>query len=107
MFQKLKKKYGSSVREIINFKIDAEEKLKNFEPISQEEWANLSEEDIEKLSKYTGSIRLHIVPFTEIQEAIHKFCKEEYMITLMRRIMMRIAEIIAKNIMFLCIFPWA
>lgn len=49
------------------------------------------------ISEYTGNIKLHIVPFTKIQEEIHKNCKPEYMITLMRRIMMRIAEKIAKN----------
>lgn len=49
------------------------------------------------LSEYTNGITVHIVKFTEIQEAIHANCKEEYMITLMRRIMMRITEIIAKN----------
>ncbi|MBR3804526.1 MAG: tRNA 4-thiouridine(8) synthase ThiI [Clostridia bacterium] len=49
------------------------------------------------VGEYTGGIKLHIVSFTEIQEAIHKFCKEEYMITLMRRFMMKISEKIAKN----------
>lgn len=49
------------------------------------------------ISEYTGNIKLHIVPFTKIQEEIHKHCKPEYMITLMRRIMMRIAERIAKQ----------
>lgn len=44
------------------------------------------------ISKYCGSIRLHVVSFTEIQEQIHKNCDADYMITLMRRIMMRIAE---------------
>lgn len=47
------------------------------------------------ISEYTGNIKLHIVPFTKIQEEIHKQCKPEYMITLMRRIMMRISEKIA------------
>lgn len=48
-----------------------------------------------EVAQYTGKIRLFVVPFTEIQENIHKFCPPEYMITIMRRIMMRIAEIIA------------
>ena len=38
-----------------------------------------------------------VVSFTEIQTAIHEKCPEEYMITIMRRFMMRIAERIAKN----------
>ncbi len=50
-----------------------------------------------KLTKFTGEINLYMVPFTEIQEHIHKYCRSEYMITLMRRIMMRIAEKIATS----------
>ena len=45
-----------------------------------------------QISKYCGEIKLHIVSFTEIQEQIHRSCDSEYMITIMRRIMMRIAE---------------
>lgn len=44
------------------------------------------------LSVYAGDFKVYIVSFTKIQEAIHKYCKEEYMITIMRRIMFRIAE---------------
>lgn len=50
------------------------------------------------IGEYNGGINLYVVPFTEIQEAIHKFCPEEYMITLMRRFMMRIAERLALSI---------
>ncbi len=50
------------------------------------------------VGEYTGGLTLHIVSFTEIQEAIHKHCKEEYMITLMRRFMMKISEKIARNV---------
>ncbi len=49
------------------------------------------------VGEYSNGLNLHIVKFTEIQEAIHEKCPEEYMITLMRRFMMRIAEIIANN----------
>lgn len=49
--------------------------------------------DLAKItSQYTGQMRVYVVPFTQIQEHIHKFCNEEYMITLMRRFMVRIAE---------------
>ncbi|HHX48976.1 MAG TPA: tRNA 4-thiouridine(8) synthase ThiI [Clostridiales bacterium] len=50
-----------------------------------------------KLSEYVKSIDLYIVPFTAIQEEIHKKCPEAYMITIMRRFMMRIAEKISQN----------
>lgn len=46
----------------------------------------------EKLSVYNGGINLYVAKFTEVQEEIHKNCPEEYMITIMRRFMMRIAE---------------
>ena len=45
-----------------------------------------------ELSLYCDEIKLHIVSFTKIQEQIHMNCDSEYMITIMRRIMMRIAE---------------
>ena len=44
------------------------------------------------LSIYTGGMTLNVVSVTHIQEAIHKNCPEEMMITLLRRFMMRIAE---------------
>lgn len=37
------------------------------------------------------------MPFTKVQEAIHKYAEPNYMITLVRRAMMRIAERVAKN----------
>ena len=49
------------------------------------------------MSEYTGNIKIHMVKFTHVQESIHENCNPEYMITLMRRIMMRIAEKIAKQ----------
>lgn len=50
-----------------------------------------------KISVYCDEIKLHVVSFTEIQEQIHKNCDAEYMITIMRRIMMRIAQKICEN----------
>ena len=49
------------------------------------------------VGEYNGGIRLHVVPFTHIQETIHEKCHEEYMITMMRRFMMRIAERLAQK----------
>lgn len=50
-----------------------------------------------KLTEYVGDINLHIVSFTKVQESIHMNCVSEYMITIMRRIMMRIAERICEK----------
>ena len=44
------------------------------------------------LSTYQASIKLHVINFTEIQEAIYKYMNHEYMITIMRRMMYRISE---------------
>ena len=50
-----------------------------------------------KLSIYTSNIKLHIIPFTEIQEAIYKTADPEYVITIMRRMMYRITERMTKR----------
>lgn len=48
-----------------------------------------------KLAEYNGNIKLHIINFTEIQEAIYKNIPHEYLITIMRRMMYRIGQNIA------------
>ena len=50
-----------------------------------------------KLAKYTNEIHLHIVNFTKIQEEIYKNCHPNYCITIMRRMMYRIMEKLAKK----------
>lgn len=47
------------------------------------------------LTEWGGRIRIHAVHFTDIQKAIRQHCREEYSITIMRRMMFRIAERIA------------
>ena len=57
-----------------------------------------------KLSVYTDKIKLHIIPFTKIQESIYKYIEPEYCITIMRRMMYRITEKLAKkrNCLVIC-----
>lgn len=50
----------------------------------------------EILSDYSGNIKVYLVPFTKVQEQIHTNCDSSYMINIMRRIMIRIAERICK-----------
>ncbi len=50
-----------------------------------------------EISQYCGKIKLHIVPFTQIQLDIIEKCPENYLTVIMRRIMMRIAEQISKS----------
>ena len=47
------------------------------------------------VSRYAGRIKLYVVPFTEIQEAIKDHCPEDMFTLIMRRLMMRIAQQIA------------
>ena len=54
--------------------------------------------DLAKLiSVYTGPIRLHIVNFTDVQLAIIDKCPREELTIIMRRYMMRIAEVFAER----------
>lgn len=54
--------------------------------------------DLAKIvKKYTLRMTVDVVSFTEIQTQIHEKCPEEYMITIMRRFMMRIAERLARQ----------
>ena len=50
------------------------------------------------INEYSGKVKVHVVPFTEIQEAIYKNCPDIYMITIMRRMMYRIAALYAEKI---------
>lgn len=50
------------------------------------------------LKDYThGSIKVHIVPFTDLQLSVYDHCDESYAMTVMRRMMSRIAEGVAKK----------
>ena len=50
---------------------------------------------LRQVSKYSGRIALWVVPFTETQEMIKDNCPEEIFTVIMRRMMMRVAQIIA------------
>ena len=49
-----------------------------------------------KLAIYNNDVKLHVIKFTDIQTAIYQNCPHEYLITIMRRMMYRIAERIAR-----------
>jgi len=51
----------------------------------------------EKLSYFQEEVNVHIIPFTDLQLAIYKHIDEPYCITIMRRMMYRIADQICKN----------
>ncbi len=50
-----------------------------------------------ELQAYCPGMKLHVVHFTEAQEAIRDHCNEEYFTVIMRRMMMRVAHEIAKK----------
>jgi len=66
-------------------------------PHTSEAALNKVKELAKKISLYNGDIKLHIINFTEIQESIYKNIPNEYLITIMRRMMYRISAIIAAN----------
>ena len=49
------------------------------------------------LADYCGEIKVHVVPFTDIQLEINDKCPEAHLTIIMRRIMMQIADTIASN----------
>lgn len=52
---------------------------------------------LSKVAAYSGTINLAVVPFTEIQDEIAQNCPEDYFTLIMRRMMMRISEKLAKK----------
>ncbi|MBY7143881.1 tRNA 4-thiouridine(8) synthase ThiI [Virgibacillus sp. NKC19-3] len=51
----------------------------------------------ETLTKYGNSIKIHVVPFTKLQQEIFREMPDGYAMTIMRRIMMRISEKISES----------
>lgn len=66
-------------------------------PYTQEAVIYKLEDLLHKLNRYQARIRLNIVPFTKIQEAIYDNAPESYCITLMRRMMYRLADKLSKR----------
>ncbi|MCR4911581.1 MAG: tRNA 4-thiouridine(8) synthase ThiI [Bacilli bacterium] len=64
-------------------------------PYTQEAVIYKLEDILGKLNRYQQKIRLNIVPFTKIQEAIYDNVPESYCITLMRRMMFRLASMLS------------
>lgn len=52
---------------------------------------------LQKVAAYSGTIRLGVVPFTEIQQEIADKCPEEFFTLIMRRMMMRISQKLAEQ----------
>lgn len=52
---------------------------------------------LHKVAAYSGPITTYVVPFTELQEQIRDKCPQEYFTIIMRRYMMRIAQLLARR----------
>lgn len=52
---------------------------------------------LKELNKYQSEIRLNVIPFTKLQEKIYEVADESYAITLMRRMMFRLASELSKR----------
>ena len=51
-----------------------------------------------ELTPWCGRLNVYIVPFTEIQEAIRQNCPEDHFTLIMRRFMMRLADMLAREL---------
>ncbi|AOZ97515.1 tRNA uracil 4-sulfurtransferase ThiI [Butyrivibrio hungatei] len=49
------------------------------------------------IAKYTGKVKLHVINFTDIQMYIYEKCPHDELTIIMRRYMMRIADILAQK----------
>ena len=59
-----------------------------------------------KIARFGGSIQFLTVPFSRIQEEIKKSVPEAYLMTIMRRFMLRITDELRKNAKALAIANW-
>src|SRR5699024_730153 len=50
-----------------------------------------------ELTKFGGAIKVHLVPFTALQQAIFKDIPDKYAMTVMRRVMLKISEKIGEE----------
>lgn len=66
-------------------------------PYTSERALKKVEDLARQLTTYAGQVKLHIVPFTEIQTKIREKCEDSFTITIMRRFMLRIAEKLAEE----------
>ncbi len=69
----------------------------NAPPYTSERAKQKVEDLARVIAKYTGKVKLHVINFTEIQMYIYDKCPHDELTIIMRRYMMRIAEMLAKK----------
>ncbi len=50
-----------------------------------------------ELTRYCGKMKVHVIPFTEIQEEIRRKCSDALFTLIMRRFMMRLSQAVAQE----------
>jgi thiamine biosynthesis protein ThiI len=65
-------------------------------PYTSERSQQKVKELLSRLSEYSGEIKLHMVPFTNVQTRIHQEYSDNLLITILRRAMFRITEKLAE-----------
>ncbi|UQZ87021.1 putative tRNA sulfurtransferase [Paenibacillus konkukensis] len=66
-------------------------------PFTSEKSQQKVKELVSKLAEYAGDIKLHLVPFTNLQTRVHQAYKQNLLITILRRAMFRITEKLAEE----------
>ncbi|MBE6124403.1 MAG: tRNA 4-thiouridine(8) synthase ThiI [Erysipelotrichaceae bacterium] len=66
-------------------------------PYTSEKAIDKVKDLLKKLTVFQKEIKLHIIPFTDLQVAIYDNADESYAITLMRRMMYRISDLVARE----------
>ena len=72
-------------------------------PFTSEQAKEKVEQLVERLCQYLTNINLYVAPFTEVQTRIKERSKPEEITLLMRACMMKIAELIAREIGSVCL----
>lgn len=67
-------------------------------PFTSDQSLGKVKELCEKISRFGGKIRLHVIPFTEIQQKIQNSVPENVTMTSTRRMMMKVADVVRKEI---------
>lgn len=67
-------------------------------PFTSDQSLGKVKELCEKISRFGGNIRLHVIPFTEIQQKIQNSVPENVTMTSTRRMMMKVADVVRKEI---------
>jgi len=67
-------------------------------PFTSDQSLGKVKELCERISRFGGNIRLHVIPFTEIQQKIQSSVPENVTMTSTRRMMMKVSDVVRKEV---------